>query len=160
MAIKTILGASSTDLATLQGSTAHDQFNVENSNLYIQGLDGDDTIIGSSAVEELIIDSGADDDTLSINLVGERSTVMGGSGADSFNIAGVSKGLVQGGVGNDTIKVIAGTGVTSASLKGGAGADLIGTYRAINDVFSTGSITGGGAFDNMFVEGGGDGDTI
>ena len=37
---------------------------------------------------------------------------------------------------------------------------LIGTYRAINDVFSTGSITGGGAFDNMFVEGGGDGDTI
>ena len=37
---------------------------------------------------------------------------------------------------------------------------MIGTYRAINDVFSTGSITGGGAFDNMFVEGGGDGDTI
>ena len=63
--------------------------------------------------------------------------------------------------GNDTIALGVELDTASAStIGGGAGSDVIGTFRAINDVFSTGTITGGGAFDNMFVEGGGDGDTI
>ena len=96
MAIRTILGASSTDLSTLQGSAAHDQFNVESSNLYIQGLKGDDTISGNSAVEQLIIDSGADDDWLIFNAEILASSFNLGIGNDQVEIRDFS-GTIPGG---------------------------------------------------------------
>ena len=57
--------------------------------------------------------------------------------------------------GNDTVALGFELDTASAStIGGGAGNDVIGTFRVINDVFSTGVVTGGGAFDSMIVEGG------
>ena len=84
------------------------------------------------------LDGGDDNDTINVNNAAERTTVLGGSGADSINISVVSKGFVQAGVGNDTIKVT-GTGVTSASLKAGVGDDLMSITGGITD----GSLFGG-----------------
>ena len=57
-----------------------------------------------------MVDSGDDNDTIAVTSAAERTSILGGSGADSINISVVSKGFVQVGVGNDTIKVT-GTGV-------------------------------------------------
>ena len=76
-------------------------------------------------------------------------SVLGGSGADSINISVVSKGFVQAGVGNDTIKVT-GTGVTSASLKAGVGDDLMSITGGITD----GSLFGGTGNDSFNFTGG------
>ena len=74
----------------------------------------------------------------------ERSTVKGGSGADSINIGTVSRGLVQGDEGNDTINVT-GAGVTSASLRAGIGDDLMSITGGITD----GSLFGGTGNDSF-----------
>ena len=93
--------------------------------------------------------AGDNDDTIQVNLASERSTVQGGSGNDSFNISTVSKGLVEGGVGDDTIKVTD-KGVTSASLKAGVGDDFMSITGGITD----GSLFGGTGNDSFDFTGG------
>ena len=88
-------------------------------------------------------------DTIAITNAAERTTVKGGSGADSINISVVSKGLVQAEAGDDTIKVT-GTGVTSASLKAGVGNDLMSITGGITD----GSLFGGTGNDSFNLTGG------
>ena len=103
------------------------------------------TVAGAAAAAtQWLVDAGDDNDSLYITKAGERTSVLGGSGDDSINVSVVSKGLVQGGVGNDTIK-ITGTGVTSASLKAGAGDDLMSITGGITD----GSLFGGTGNDSF-----------
>ena len=97
-----------------------------------------------------LVDAGDNADSIQvITNASERSTVQGGSGNDSFNISTVSKGLVEGGVGDDTIKVT-GKGVTSASLKAGVGDDLMSITGGITD----GSLFGGTGNDSFDFTGG------
>ena len=96
-----------------------------------------------------MVDGGDDDDTIAVTNAAERTTIEGGSGADSINIGVVSQGYVQAGVGDDTIKVTD-SGVTSASLKAGVGNDLMSLSGGITD----GSLFGGTGNDSFDFTGG------
>ena len=110
---------------------------------------GEDTITVAGVSTQWLVDGGDDGDSLYITNAAERTTVKGGAGADSINVGVVSKGLIEGNAGNDTIKVT-GTGVTSASLKAGVGDDLMSITGGITD----GSLFGGTGNDSFNFTGG------
>ena len=64
MVIKTIVGASGTDSTTLLGSESADSFTVVDNNVYVDSLQGNDTVIANSGVEKLTIEADEDDDTI------------------------------------------------------------------------------------------------
>ena len=117
---------------------------VGNDFLSLGGLSGTSSVLGAAGADSItvagnasgatqwLVDGGDDADSLYITNASERSSVLGGSGADSINISVVSKGLVLGGEGNDTIKVTS-DGVTSASLKAGIGDDFMSITGGITD---------------------------
>ena len=51
MVIKTIVGASGTDSTTLMGSDSADLFSTITNNIYVSGLQGNDTVIATGAVK-------------------------------------------------------------------------------------------------------------
>ena len=83
------------------------------------------------------------------------STLLGGSGADTINLAGVgfSTSQVVGGAGNDTFTFESGLGL-NASIVGGAGDD------SVNIITAAAGHTGGSATNTYFFGSGGGKDTI
>ena len=72
----------------------------------------EDTISGVTT--QWLVDAGDNDDTIAITNAAQRSSVLGGSELTA-STSPLFQGYVEGGVGNDTIKVTD-EGVTSASL--------------------------------------------
>ena len=101
MSISTIKG-SGTDQTTLLGSQGVDTYTANNSNLFIDFLNGDDIVYASSAASNLTINTGADNDIVNFTAEVLESTLILGSGEDSAYIEDFS-GSIFGGAGNDTI---------------------------------------------------------
>ena len=115
MAITTIPGASSADLTTLQGTSLADTFPALNANnLYVDGLEGNDTITGATAIESVTIDAGADNDTLTFTAEVLKSKVTLGGGNDKINLEDFS-GSIYGGAGQ-TLYAAATRNVTNSLI--------------------------------------------
>ena len=138
MAIKTILGASNTDITTVQGSRLDDIFIIEESNLYISGLEGGDTISGTSGVEQLNIDSGDEDDRLIFNAEVLNSTFSLGLGNDGAEIQDFS-GTINGGMGRDSISASSNRTITESLIRGQAGDDVFNFANIASTIVNTNS---------------------
>ena len=64
MVIQTTAQTSKINLTTITGTDSADYIDIEGDNLYINSLDGFDTISGGSAVENILVESGNEDDTV------------------------------------------------------------------------------------------------
>jgi len=95
----------------------------ENSATY--GLDGNDTIAGSSSGNDTI-DGGSGNDSIS-DSGGTRNVLLGGDGADTIQFASASDNTVKGGTGNDWVLIsAAGAGQGKANeVEGGKGNDRL-----------------------------------
>ena len=102
MNITTIPGNSNSDITTIQGSVYADMISIENNKLYVNSLEGRDTITSGTGTEDLVIDSGTNDDTVNFTAEVLTSTILLGSGEDSLVIKDFS-GSIYGGTGNDSI---------------------------------------------------------
>ena len=85
MTITTLPGATSSDKTTLKGTDGADLFAIVSNDIHVDGLEGDDTAIVTSSVEN-IINAGADDDILDFTAEVLNSSLVLGFGRDRINI--------------------------------------------------------------------------
>ena len=123
MANNTISGAVGTDLITIKGSRVSDLLIVNGDGIYIDGLEGDDTISSSSGVEQLIIEGGADDDKLIFDAEILGSLLNLGIGNDNVKIEDFS-GTINGGLGKDSITNSTTRTIKNSIIRGEAGEDI------------------------------------
>ena len=163
VAIKTVVGASSTILTTLQGSEAPDELNIERSYLYINSLGGDDTISGVTAVEKLNLDSGADNDRIIFNAEILNSELNLGVGNDEIIIQDFT-GTIRGGLGKDSITGRYNRTARNSLIRGEAGNDELNFFNVLNSIINVNSdddyIAITGAATNSQLYGGRQKDTI
>ena len=153
------------------GDDDPDEVVYDQENGLITGTDGDDTIVPTSEdgdLEDLIIDAGAGDDTVTTGglylstveggdgddtiTTGyiDFSTVDGGDGDDTITASGIHGGTINGGLGNDTITT-GGGGGEPVTINGGAGDDIIDAQSVAN-----GDLNGGDGDDTIYMGPGGE----
>ena len=122
MAITTIPGASSTDLTTLKGTELIDTFTLDANNLYVDGLEGNDIVSSSTAIDSNTLEMGADNDVVTFSAEALTSKVNLGTGNDKLTLADFS-GSVYGGSGQDSVIASSTRTVSNALIRGDGGAD-------------------------------------
>jgi Ca2+-binding RTX toxin-like protein len=139
-----------TGIENLLGGTSNDSFYGDaTSNFLTDNAAGNDRLYGNggddllritrtntqAAASTLVLDGGADNDTLSVT-AGTRyvdtATMTGGSGNDTFTAVGVGTVSISGGAGTDTVTLDTLGGVATISL--GADADRL-TLASTNQSF-------------------------
>lgn len=149
MAITTQPGATGSDHTTLLGTDGADLFSVERTALTkVQGLEGNDTITATTAVETYEVEADEGNDTFNFVAI-EKSKLTGGAGNDIFNLSGSASSLtVSGGLGVDDVNfTVANKVLTGLKVNGGSAADTVDT-GATTDI------------DKSYVGGGQDADTF
>ena len=138
MPITSTSGNSGKDLNTLRGSEIADILIIDNSNLYIDTLEGNDTVEGVSAVEDIIVNSGNDNDNISFRAELLNSTVSMGDGNDVINIRDFS-GYINGGPGDDRVIISGDRTLTNTLIRGDGGKDEFQISNTINTVINSNS---------------------
>ena len=82
VAITTLPGASSTDLTTLLGTDLADTFALDANKLSVDGLDGSDTVTASDAIDKTTINTGIDNDRVTLSGDFANGTILLGTGSD------------------------------------------------------------------------------
>ena len=130
----------------------------------INGNRGNDSISTAGATNSSVF-GGAGVDTINIAGLTESSFVQGGLGDDTINVSGsLVNTIVNGNSGYDVIKVVAGfSSISGSTLCGGAGNDVIDASLATSCVvmagdFGNDTLIAGGGDDTM--TGGADADTF
>ena len=119
---------------TLIGNTGSDSFSA---------LAGDDTVLGAQGND--IIDLGAGNDSVVLAAVLE-TTILGGSGDDTFGFSSVESGEIDAGSGADSLYFDGDVSGTTTVL-GGEGDDTFGFAGSV-----TGVIAGGLGSDSLVFE--------
>ena len=97
---------------------------VFTNNISLTGTGADKVTVGGSSVSAL--DTGAGDDTITLNQSGLVTTLKAGAGNDTVSVAsGATIETVDLGAGNDTISLASGAVTTNATIDGGAGRDTL-----------------------------------
>ena len=122
MAITTINGSSASDFTTLVGTDLTDSFTLQQDKLEIDGLAGNDTVVASSAINDLIINTGGDADTLTFSAEALKIKATLGQGADIASVNDFT-GSIYGGSSSDTITIATNRTATDSLLRGDGGAD-------------------------------------
>jgi Ca2+-binding RTX toxin-like protein len=145
VAIQTIPGATSSDLKTLKGTELADTFKIEGKNQYIDGLAGADTVTAATGIDGFTIDSGADNDT--VTLSGEAKKVLMNlqGGADSVALVDTISTTIDGGDGSDTITQGATRTYEGGQVFGRSGND------ELNFVNLSGAYVGGDQDDDTII---------
>ena len=86
MAITTVQGTSGNDLTSLIGSEVADSINIEDNNIYIESLQGNDTISSSIYVDKIDIDTDSGDDTVTFLAEASAIKLKLGAGEDNINL--------------------------------------------------------------------------
>ena len=136
MAITTIPGSTSTDLTTLRTELA-DTFAVEDGKLYVDGLEGNDTVTASSAVDNLTVDTGSDNDRVTFSAEALNTTVKLGGGNDSINLEDFT-GSLYGGAGQDSV-IFAANRTATGLIRGDGGDDDFDFKNLKNAIVNTNS---------------------
>ena len=138
MVLQTISGASQNDMTTIIGTARADYINVESSSQYVESLDGYDTIYGESAIDNIIVDSGTEDDVITFQAEVLNSKLTLGSGNDWANIKDYS-GSIYGGAGNDSVTVAIGRTLTNTLVRGDGGDDNFNLINASDSTINSNS---------------------
>ena len=118
VAITTLSGATGSDLTTLVGTELADTFpSLEENNLFIDGKEGDDTVTAPTALENITVDSGSDNDTITFTAEVLTSKVTLGVGNDKINIEDFS-GSIYGGSGQDSIIAATTRNISNSLIRG------------------------------------------
>ena len=97
---------------------------VFTNNISLTGTGADKVTVSGSSVSAL--DTGAGDDTITLNQSGSVTTLKAGAGNDTVSVAsGATIETVDLGAGNDTISLASGAVTTNATIDGGAGRDTL-----------------------------------
>ena len=143
-------GIGTVDAGSGTGGTAdgNDSITGSVSGATILGGGGNDTISISAAISSISVNGGAQADRITLGTgaaIAQGGTVDGGKGADTIYVGDVATGLltINGGFGNDTIRVSANTAIT---INGGAGND---TIRFLG--ISGGASLNGGGNNDLFL---------
>lgn len=154
--------APSTAHETRVGTAADDLLTTPVAGGTLQGLGGNDTLLGS--IFDDIIEGGDGDDLIAGN--GGTDTVSGGAGNDKLNLTGTAiGGTLDGGEGDDDIEVGAFGGVpTVVDIQGGEGNDRILAYGSgaqatvdagagndLIDVTLSATVTTGSGRDTLYL---------
>ena len=137
MSISTIKG-SGTNQTTLLGSQGIDTYTANDSNLFIDFLNGDDIVYASSAVNNLTVNTGADHDTINFTAEVLNSTLDLSSGDDSAYIEDFS-GSIFGGAGDDTIQSSELRMLESSKVRGEGGREYFAFTNISNSLINTNS---------------------
>ena len=138
MPITSTSGNSGKDLNTLTGSEIADSLTIDNSNLYIDTLEGNDTVEGVSSVENIIINRGNDLDNISFRAELLNSTISMGDGNDIIDIRDFS-GYINGGPGDDRVIISADRTLINTLIRGDGGKDEFQISNAINTIINSNS---------------------
>ena len=137
MAITTIPGSTSTDLTTLQGTELADTFAVEDGKLYVDGLEGNDSVTASSAVDNLTIDTGSDNDRVTFSAEALNTTARLGGGNDSITLEDFT-GSLYGGAGQDSV-IFSANRTATGLIRGDGGDDDFDFVNLKNAIVNTNS---------------------
>ena len=103
---------------------AYTDVKVFTNNISLTGTGADKVTVSGSSVSAL--DTGAGDDTITLNQSGSVTTLKAGAGNDTVSVAsGATIETVDLGAGNDTISLASGAVTTNATIDGGAGRDTL-----------------------------------
>lgn len=191
MSFTTVVGASASDATTLTGTSGNDSVDIlnETSKTIADALAGDDTIRygqssfvstghtfkggagkdvisgidTSSALASSFINYNAGNDQGSLYDV-DASTIKGGKGIDTINIASLESSIFNGNLGNDVLEV---RYSASSSIHGGKGEDTLNIFgshesssiRGDNEA-DTISLAAGSSFTNDTINGNAGNDSI
>ena len=136
MAVTTIFGSISSDLITLQGSEYADSVTIENNNLYIDTLEGKDTITGSTSAERLTIETGTGDDTLLLTAEVLNSNLILGIG-DDYLLLNDFSGSIYGGAGDDSIEMTQSRTLIESLIRGYGGKDVLSLDNITKSIINT-----------------------
>ena len=136
MTITTLPGATSSDKTTLKGTDGADLFTIVSNDIHVDGLEGDDTAIVTSSVENITINAGADDDILDFTAEVLNSSLILGFGRDRINIQDFS-GSIYGGSGLDTITAASKRTVANTLIRGDGGNDDLDLVNLDNTIINT-----------------------
>jgi Ca2+-binding RTX toxin-like protein len=164
VAITTIPGATSSDLTTLKGTALADTFAIEGKNQFIEGLEGADTVTAASGIESITIDTGADNDTVTLSGEANKVLIDLQGGNDALSLVDALNSTVNAGTGNDTITQGATRTFETGNIFGNTGNDVF-TFVNLEDAYVGGdqdddSITVSGSSVNSTIRGGNQRDTI
>ena len=123
VAITTLPGASSSDLTTLLGTELADTFALDATNLSVVGLEGSDTVSASDALDKVNIDSGGDNDRVTLSGDFANGSLLLGTGSDVASFQNVELSSVEGSRGNDSFDF--NRDVETSTIKAGTGNDTI-----------------------------------
>ena len=147
MSIITLLGASSSDQTTLQGTDGADLFTVESDNIFVEALKGNDTVSGTRTIKNISVDTGADNDSLNFMAGLSTSALVLGVGNDTVNIQSFS-GSIHSGAGADTLTSGSNYTITNAIIRGDGGSDDFNLGKLTNTIINSNADD-----DNINVEG-------
>lgn len=145
MTITTISGSGISDQTTLLGTQADDTFITESNNLYIDALQGADTISGASGVENLTVKAGEGRDNITI-----RAEILNGFldlGPDEDRVEMEDfDGTIYGGGGSDLLITSSARTTTNSLIRGNGGDDMFEFNSAKNSI-----INGNADDDNISI---------
>ena len=122
MAITTVPGATASDQTTLLGTELLDTVTVQSNDTYVDSLQGNDVVNTATAVENVTVNSGDDNDVVTFTAEVLKSEVRAGLGNDKVTTADFT-GSIYGSAGDDSIITSAARTVTGALLRGDGGND-------------------------------------
>jgi hypothetical protein len=154
VAITTLPGASSSDLTTLLGTELADTFALDANDLYVEGLEGSDTVTASDAIDKVTIATGDDNDRVTLSGDFVNGSLLLGTGSDVTSFQNVETSDIKGDRGNDSFDF--NRDVETSTIKAGTGND---TLTFDTDLIST-AVWGHADDDSVTVTGKTTGSTI
>ena len=149
----------------ISGSYGNDSINGGDGNDTINGEAGNDTIYGGAGNDSLEAGGSAGNDSVfgddgndTITSSSGNDTLQGGAGNDVFNVSGMYLGMgpqeavvVDGGDGDDTIRLNGGPTGFTLTANGGAGSDTYVLPNSSGPVFTVTDFTAGAGGDRIDV---------
>ena len=163
MAVTIISSKTQNGLTTLLGTSGSDVFSVENDNIFVEGLGDIDKVNVISSSQNLEINTGPGNDTVSLLAEVINSKLALGNNHDFASIEDFS-GTIFGGSGNDTIHASSSRSLINSLVRGEGGRDELNFYFLINSILNANSdddtIVIKGTISNSQVYGGRQHDSI
>ena len=116
---------------SITGSKNDDRISVNKNRVYASALNGDDTILIRSGLEDIVVDAGADKDRIICTAEVLNSTFTLGTGDDYSEFQDFS-GTIFGGTGNDTLIAASARTTKNSLIRGNSGRDDF-TFGNINN---------------------------
>ena len=163
MTTTSITNGSPNSQKTIVGTAISDRITITDNQIYINSLEGDDTISGAIYLEQITLKTGKGDDTVNFSSTISSSALAMGAGNDSIGLLDFS-GSIYGGIGNDTISINRENTVRSTLIRGDSGNDNLLIGNIVNSIINVNAdkdnVVIHGYLEDSAVYGGVQSDTI